>query len=163
MLLTPYLLLLTGVVGLNEKNLIPFRSEVEARESGRKGGIKSGEARRRKRNIKALMKALLESSVTDIDIYNSTAALGFDDEEITYASAIVAAMVKEAADGNVKAFKEIRNVIGEDNDAERLKLQKKELQLKEQLLKSQGDKTETGTEEPLLYKALLGENDDDIP
>lgn len=146
---------------MNEKNLIPFRSEVEARESGRKGGVKSGEARRRKRNIKALMKALLESSVTDIDIYNSTAALGFDNEEITYAAAIVAAMVREAADGNVKAFKEIRNVIGEDNDAERLKLQKKELQLKEQL--SQGDKTRIDTEEPLLYKALLGENDDDIP
>ena len=35
-------------------NLIPFRSEEEAREKGRKGGIASGEARRRKKTYAEL-------------------------------------------------------------------------------------------------------------
>ena len=38
----------------NEKNLIPFnqRTESEAREYGRAGGIASGASRRRKRSLK---------------------------------------------------------------------------------------------------------------
>ena len=34
----------------NEQNLKPVRSEKEAREKGRKGGIASGKARREKKN-----------------------------------------------------------------------------------------------------------------
>lgn len=45
----------------NEENLIPMdeRSQNEARELGKKGGKKSGEARRRKKDMKAKMKLLL--------------------------------------------------------------------------------------------------------
>ena len=44
----------------NEQNLIPFRNENEAREAGKKGGVKSGETRRRKRDLKQRMKALMQ-------------------------------------------------------------------------------------------------------
>ena len=53
---------------MNEKNLIPNteRSPEELREMGRKGGIKSGESRRRKRdlqkNVKMLNKVLVNSA-----------------------------------------------------------------------------------------------------
>ena len=50
---------------MNEKNLKPFtsrQSREEAAKNGRKGGIKSGEARRRKREIKKA----LEERVNDI-------------------------------------------------------------------------------------------------
>ena len=45
----------------NEKNLIPFneRSESEARESGRKGGIASGKARREKKAMRELLEDAL--------------------------------------------------------------------------------------------------------
>jgi len=46
---------------MNDDNLIPFneRSENEARESGKRGGKKSGEARRRKRNVRQLINQIL--------------------------------------------------------------------------------------------------------
>ena len=63
----------------NEKNLIPYseRSENEARENGRKGGIASGESRRKRKLLKDSMNALLELPVsstkavsyTHLDVY----------------------------------------------------------------------------------------------
>lgn len=45
----------------NEENLIPIRTEKEAREKGKNGGIKSGEARREKKLWKdEIMKRLGE-------------------------------------------------------------------------------------------------------
>lgn len=44
----------------NENNLIPIRTESEAREKGSKGGKKSGEVRRRKKTMKQVMDFLLE-------------------------------------------------------------------------------------------------------
>lgn len=118
---------------MNEKNLIPFseRSESEARESGRKGGKISGEVRRRKRNLKAAMKSLLALPVQDINRWNAISELGVDPDDIDNQTAIACALMARALKGDVSAFKEIRSLIGEDNDAERLKLQKQELKLKE--------------------------------
>ena len=49
----------------NEENLIPIqnRTTSEAREISAKGGKKSGEARRRKKDMKAKMKLLLSLPV----------------------------------------------------------------------------------------------------
>jgi len=53
---------------VNDDNLIPLseRSEGEARESGGKGGKKSGEVRRRKRNVRQLLTQILAAK-PDID------------------------------------------------------------------------------------------------
>ena len=126
----------------NEHNLIPVRSENEAREKGKKGGKASGESRRRKKTLKQAMKLLLEQEITDTDIYNQTAAMGVAVDDLNYQSAIVAAMVMQAANGNVKAFAQIRNLIGEDTDSERLKLQKQELAQKKKTEGGDGKLTE---------------------
>lgn len=49
------------------KNLIPFnqRTEKEQQEIRRKGGIKSGEARRRKKNLKETMQMILDLRVAN--------------------------------------------------------------------------------------------------
>lgn len=122
------------VVILNEKNLVPFteRSKSEARQLSSKGGKKSGETRRRKRDLKNTMKALLEMPVTDNNLWNSLSQMGVSPENINNHTAIAVALMREAMCGSVKAFKEIRNLLGEDNDAELLKLKKQELKLKEQ-------------------------------
>lgn len=127
---------------MNEQNLIPItqRSENEQKEMRSKGGRKSGEARRRKRDLKAAMNELLNMDVVCPDILNKTIEMGIV-SSLDYNAAIVAAMVRKAAGGDVAAFKEIRNLIGKDNDTERLKLQKKELAIKE---KRNGDNEESG-------------------
>lgn len=77
------------------ENLIPFseRSKEEARKLGRKGGIASGEARRRKKTFKEELLFLLDQN---------------DNREN-----ISIAMIKEALAGNTKAFETIRDTVGE--------------------------------------------------
>ena len=122
---------------MNESNLIPFTSEQsreEAEKNGRKGGRKSGEARRRKRNLKAAMKAVLSLPVQDTDKWNAISAIGVDPADIDNQTAIVCALMSRAMAGDVAAFKEIRSLLGEDNDTERVKLQKKQLAMQEKKL-----------------------------
>ena len=86
---------------MNDENLIPVsqRTSSELREMTRKGGIKSGEVRRRKKAFKELF-----------DI-----ALNMKDEETGKKNdvTIVSAMIKKAKSGDVKAFESIRDTVGE--------------------------------------------------
>lgn len=81
----------------NEQNLKPVRSKNEARERGKKGGIKSGEVRAKKKTLKEELITLLE---TETD--NKTMQ-----EKISFS------LIQEALKGNVKAFETIRDTIGE--------------------------------------------------
>lgn len=80
---------------MNENNLIPIsqRSPEEVREMGRKGGIKSGETRRRKKTFKQELTWLLEENETQKNI--------------------TLALIKQALEGNTKAFEVIRDTVGE--------------------------------------------------
>lgn len=115
---------------LNEGNLIPFTSEQsreEAAKNGRKGGLKSGEARRRKSAMRAVMKQLLSLPVQDMDTWNALAAMGVDPEQMDNRTALLAAVLaKGIRTGDFKTMMAVFAVAGEDNDAERLKLQKKQ-------------------------------------
>lgn len=104
----------------NEQNLIPFseRSESEAREYGTKGGVASGESRRRKRNLKAAAEYYLSLSPTDIKTWNSLSLDGVDPEDIDNQMAIVAGMTKAAIHGNPKAAKIVVDIIGKDDDTD---------------------------------------------
>ena len=79
----------------NEQNLIPGnkRSQSEARENGRKGGIASGEKRRHQRDLRKAVKAL-QSVVVPVK--------GGGDG-LTYAEAIALAVGVKAARGDLKA------------------------------------------------------------
>lgn len=127
---------------VNDKNLVPNteRSPREARENGRKGGIKSGETRRRKKALKSLMNDLLSSDIVNDDIYNSTVDMGFGADP-TYGAAVVAAMVRQAALGDTKAFNAIVDLIGEGSSGERVKLQKKQVALQEKKLSGEAEQT----------------------
>lgn len=115
---------------MNEGNLIPFTSEQsreEAAKNGRKGGLKSGEARRRKSAMRAVMKQLLSLPVQDMDTWNALAAMGVDPEQMDNRTALLAAVLaKGIRTGDFKTMMAVFAVAGEDNDAERLKLQKKQ-------------------------------------
>ena len=101
----------------NEKNLIPYseRSENEARENGRKGGIASGESRRKRKLLKDSMNALLELPVSSTKEYTALIKMGLDIEDIDNSQLIVLALFNRAKSGDVAAIKELRNLIGEDS------------------------------------------------
>ena len=80
---------------MNEKNLIPNseRTPSELRKMARNGGLASGEARRKRKSLKEELLLMLE------------------DEELQQSVAI--ALIKQAQNGNVKAFGMLRDTIGE--------------------------------------------------
>ena len=105
----------------NGKNLIPFseRSESEARELGSKGGKKSGEARRKKRDMKAVMEELLKLTPTTQEDYTFLFEQGIDleamDPEFLNNMLIVnAALLAKAKKGDVFAIRELRSIIRDD-------------------------------------------------
>ena len=76
---------------MNEENLRPFQSVEEAREKGRIGGIRSGEARREKKLFKEAIEKKLGKSL----------------------DSMVEAMIEQANKGNVQAITFLRDTIGE--------------------------------------------------
>lgn len=98
-----------------EENLIPVRTEEEAREKGRMGGIASGKVRREKKAMKDTLSTLLSMSlkdeaVTDIETIQSVAAL--KGRNITVQEAIMLAQIQKAMKGDTKAAEFVRDSSG---------------------------------------------------
>lgn len=104
----------------NDENLIPFRTETEARAKGRIGGIKSGEARRRKRDARKIMLDILGShpkldkrtleNLHQLGIFGS----GKGKDQYDIEMIINAAIAQKAMRGDVKAYQALLGTIGED-------------------------------------------------
>ena len=93
-------------------NLIPVRSEDEARERGRKGGIASGKTRRRKKELRKELQDLLSIVTDNPKILANLDALGVPtDSGATLQTAMTASMIYQAIKGNVKAFNAIKEVL----------------------------------------------------
>lgn len=104
----------------NAENLIPNnkRSPREVRENGRKGGIASGEARRKKKQTAELMKNILNSSLEGKNRQTVKAFAGeLEDEDLTVNALMAAGLVKAAVTGNVKAFEAVQRYVGTDEQA----------------------------------------------
>ena len=117
---------------MNENNLIPNseRTPSELREITQKGGKASAESRRRKKDMKQKMKALLElpAAVNDKE---QLEALGVDPDDMDNEMVLVMAMFLNAAQGDTKAFDRVMQILGKDMGHEELTLRKRELRLKE--------------------------------
>ena len=98
----------------NEKNLKPFTEQTknEARESGRKGGIASGEARRQKNTIKSILKQWADSPITVAKLKKEAKSYGIDTDEGR--SLITLALIKGAMKGNAKYMERLLDTLGED-------------------------------------------------
>ena len=77
----------------NEQNLKPVTSKKEARERGRKGGLASGEARRKRKTLKEELLLMLAEGETQ--------------------QYVTLALIEKAMSGDTKAFEVIRDTIGE--------------------------------------------------
>lgn len=112
----------------NEENLIPMdeRSQNEARELGKKGGKKSGEARRRKKDMKAKMKLLLSLQPTASQS-ELLKAIGVPEEDADNEMLLLVAMFQAATeDRDTKAFDKVMDVLGKTVQREELALKKKQ-------------------------------------
>ena len=99
----------------NEKNLKPIRNTEEARERGKKGGIKSGESRRRKAALRNTMNRLLTMQA---EVEGLSDILRADGGESTYEEIIAMAMIQHASLGNVKAYQAIMKTVGQTEKSE---------------------------------------------
>ena len=106
----------------NEKNLIPFskRSESEAREMGRKGGVASGAARRRKRSLKEAADYFLSLEITNENELEMLQGLGLEADQCDQQMGMVAGLTMAAKRGDAKAAKVVIDMLDEKHDGDKL-------------------------------------------
>ena len=130
----------------NEENLkghgFHERTASEQREIAVMGGKASGESRRRKADFRKTLNALLTAEIDSPEWTPLLESLGLDS---TMESAINAAMIKEALNGDVRAYTAIRDTLGQTT--------KSDVDLEEQQSKTELNKARK--------QAVTGENETD--
>lgn len=94
---------------MNEKNLIPFTSDQnreEAKKNGHKGGIASGEARRKKKLMKEQAELLLSLPLIDKDATKQMQKLGIDTDNIDNQMALLVSMLRKGIKTGDKSIAE---------------------------------------------------------
>ncbi len=86
----------------NPKNMRPPQTKEEAKKRGKKGGIKSGQARKAKKNLREHMQALLDSTIKDKS-----------GKELTGAEAMAIRAFNSALKGDWKAWELTRDTSGQ--------------------------------------------------
>ena len=92
------------------------RSKEEVREIARRGGIKSGETRRRKKTMRETLELLLTMPLKQgerADIEKGDNLKEFAKENVTVEQAMLIAQIQKALKGDAQAFEMIRDLIGE--------------------------------------------------
>ena len=92
---------------MNEQSLIPYnkRSKSEVRANSRKGGIKSGESRRRKKELKEIIEMMFEKEYAMME--------GKNEVKMSGAEAIAMKQMEKALKGDTKAFEVLRDTAGQ--------------------------------------------------
>lgn len=94
----------------NLQNLQRMTSE-RAREVGRKGGIASQEAKRRRKSMQEQLKRLLELDVRQEKTNAILRKLGLDNSEINNQMVLNVALYQRAAKGDTRAYEIIRDMV----------------------------------------------------
>lgn len=99
----------------NEKNLKKNseRTPSELREMTRKGGIKSGEARRNKKTMREALEILMFDVEVDEAAKDKLRGAGIDEKDFNNQMLITLGLMKKAREGDVQAYNAICSMIGE--------------------------------------------------
>ncbi len=92
-------------------------SKANASEYGRRGGIASGEARRRKRDMKETMDIIMALPLDDkkaVELANLKSFKNVFKSNPDVQTAMLAALAKRAMSGNVLACELVMNILGEN-------------------------------------------------
>ena len=98
----------------NEENLKPFKTVKEARESGRKGGIASGQARKERKTIQKILIEFLNVKCSDSKQFKRIAAkLGIESEKSIKELLTYIAIINTAKNANLDELSKLTKLIGE--------------------------------------------------
>lgn len=113
----------------NEENLIPFneRSVSETRELGRKGGIASGIARRKKANMKKTLDAFLVSPVASPKMAEKLREMGFEDD---FESALIMVAIQKALKGSARHMELIAKIANSEGTKDTLDKREQKARIK---------------------------------
>ena len=114
----------------NEDNLIPNneRSPSEVRENGRKGGIASGETRRRKKTMREL--AVIVNYLPLSSKNKAQLTDGIKEDEMTFQMGFIIKVYQQALKGDTKAMKlwvDLSNTLDEERNKLEIKKLKAEI------------------------------------
>lgn len=147
----------------NEQNLkVP--SSKEARENGKKGGVASGKARRKKANLKKAFETILQAEVASPNVKKQLEELGF---ESTNEMALAMVMMQKAMKGNVRAFEQISKLTTTDakdtldKKEQKARIKRLELDNKKREQELSGSKSDTSLMESLLDAVKGGDKVED--
>lgn len=105
----------------NEENLkkgapYRFRTGEQQVETARRGGIASGEARRRKKTMRETAKMLLDMQIPSAarELQKKLKLIGISEDDFTYQSAVMVGILNQAMKGNTKAAAFLRDTVGEN-------------------------------------------------
>lgn len=104
--------------GGSPENLDPVRTKEEAKKRGRNGGIKSGVARRNKRDAKKAMIMLLDMAAQGT-LKDNLEVIGVEEEDQTNMVALQARLFTAAMGGNLQAYDRILKISGNDPEENR--------------------------------------------
>ena len=103
----------------NEQNLKPIRTEKEAREKGRNGGIASGKARREKKTVQKILADLLDADVKDSPQFAALAKkMGIQGEKSVKDVFTLVCLLNSVKDGNLAVLARLSQLLGEDTAKE---------------------------------------------
>lgn len=91
------------------------RSSDEAQENGRKGGIASGAARRKKKALKEAVELYFSLPVTDKRTIGKLRRKGLEPEDMDNQMAMVCGLHAQATAGDARAAKLLVDILGEKN------------------------------------------------
>ena len=100
------------------QNLVPVRTKEEARERGRKGGLKSAEVRRQKKTMRDMAKSIMETTVSEQmgNVRDTLARMGLEENDMTYQAAVVVRLIQKAmVEGDTSAIRVLGELTGELN------------------------------------------------
>ena len=98
-----------------DKNLKPIRTESEAREKGRNGGIASGKARREKKTIQKILAELLESEIKDSPQFAKLASkMGVESDKSVTDIFTMVCLLNSVKSGNLGDLERLSKLLGED-------------------------------------------------
>lgn len=140
---------MAGYENIKDKGF-DHRSTGELREMQSRGGKKSGDTRRRKADFRKTLNLLLTAKIDSPEWTPILEALGLDS---TLESAVNGAMIKEALQGNVKAYEAIAKYSGQ---SDRTETEDEAQKARADILKSKTGSQEEEQEDDGFLEALKG-------
>lgn len=102
-----------GVRTGRKENLKIIRSTEEARERGKKGGIASGKVRRRKKDVRTALIALLSCEVQNKKQRKMMADAGIEEKDMTFNNLVSLSIINAVVRGNSQMAQLLLKTIGE--------------------------------------------------